>query len=91
VTPSTDAPKLEALAGEYELGQGRTLVIALEAGQLHGQPSGGGPKLPLTHVSGSTFSAAGGRTLKFTLGPDGRATAVVMNQNGNERTLPRAQ
>lgn len=90
-SPAAAAPKLEALAGEYELAPGRNLAILLEAGQLYGQPSGGGPKLPLTHVSGTTFSAAGGRTLIFTLGSEGRATALVMQQNGNERSLPRVR
>jgi hypothetical protein len=44
------------------------------------------------HVSGTTFSAAGAPvTLTFTLGVEGRATALVMRQNGIERTLPRVR
>jgi CubicO group peptidase (beta-lactamase class C family) len=89
--PRTAAPPLERLAGEYELAPGRTLAITVESGQLHGQPTGGA-KLPLAHGSGTTFSAAGRPlTLTFTLGADGRATALVMRQNGNERTLPRVR
>jgi hypothetical protein len=46
----------------------------------------------LTHVSGTTFSVGGsGITLVFTVGADGRATAVVMRQDGGERTLPRVR
>ncbi len=87
---TSSAVRLERLTGEYELAGGRTLAILLEGGRLHGQPTGQ-EKLPLTYVSGTTFSAAAGRTLTFTLGADGRATAVVMSQNGNERTLPRVR
>ena len=47
---------------------------------------------PLALVSGMTFSAADSPTsLTFTLGADGRATAVVMRQNGRERTLPKVR
>ena len=89
-SPSS-APRLEGLAGDYELAPGRTLAITLEGGRLHGQPPGG-EKRALTHVSGTTFSADGSPiTLEFTLGADGRATAAVMRQNGRERTLPKVR
>lgn len=85
------APRLEGLAGVYELAPGRTLAVTLEDGRLHGQPPGGA-KRALAHVSGTTFSAGDAPvTLTFTLGADGRATAVVMRQNGRERTLPRVR
>jgi CubicO group peptidase (beta-lactamase class C family) len=88
---SATAPKLEGLAGEYEMAPGRTLVVTLEEGRLHGQPPGG-QKRVLTHVSGTTFSADGsGVTLTFSLGADGLATAAVMRQNGRERTLPKVR
>ena len=89
--PASAAPRLEGLAGEYELAPGRTLAITLESGRLHGQPPGG-EKRALTHVSGTTFSAQGSQiTLEFTLGADGRATAAVMRQSGRERTLPKVR
>jgi hypothetical protein len=89
--PASPAPRPEVLTGEYELAPGRTLAITLEGGQLHGQPSGG-EKRTLLHVSGATFSAADTPiTLTFTLGADGRATAVLMRQNGRERTLPKVR
>jgi hypothetical protein len=85
----TAAPRLDALTGEYELAPGRTLVITLEDGKLHGQPPGA-EKRALSHVSGTTFSVADSpMTLTFTLGADGRATALVMRRNGQERTLPK--
>jgi hypothetical protein len=84
---TTAAPRLDALTGEYELAPGRTLAITLEDGKLHGQPPGG-EKRALSHVSGTTFSVAGSpMTLTFTLGVEGRATAVVMRRDGRERTL----
>jgi CubicO group peptidase (beta-lactamase class C family) len=90
--PASTPPRPEGLVGEYESAPGRTLMITLVDGRLHGQTSGGGAKLPLAHVSGTTFSAEGRPiTLTFTLGADGRATALVMRQNGNERTLPRVR
>jgi len=89
--PASSAPRLEALAGEYELAPGRMLAITLESGRLHGQPPGG-EKRALSHVSGTTFSAEASQiTLEFTLGADGRATAAVMRQSGRERTLPKVR
>jgi hypothetical protein len=91
-TTVTTALRLENLVGEYELAPGRNLAITLENGKLNGQPSGGGAKLPLNFVSGTTFSAEGRPiTLTFTIGADGKATALVMSQNGNERTLKRVK
>ena len=81
------------LAGEYEMAPGRSLRITREDGHLQGEPTGS-PKQRLVHVSGGTFAlgqADGPVTLTFTLGADGRATALVMRQNGDERTLPRVQ
>jgi hypothetical protein len=89
--PASAAPRLEGLAGEYELAPGRTLAITLEGGRLHGQPQGGA-KRALTHASGTTFAAEGSPiTLEFTLGADGRATAAVMRQGGRERTLTKVR
>ncbi|MDF1505265.1 DUF3471 domain-containing protein, partial [Roseisolibacter sp. H3M3-2] len=82
---------LAALAGEYEVAPGRTLAVTVEGGRLHGQPSGGARRA-LSHVAGTTFAADGAPvTLTFAVGADGKATAVVMRQNGNERTLPRVR
>lgn len=42
------------------------------------------------HVSGATFAvgqADASLTVTFTLGSDGRATGMVMRQNGREQTL----
>ena len=88
---ASPAPRPEGLTGEYEIAAGRSLAVTLEDGRLHGRPAGGGKHL-LAHVSGTTFSAGDTPvTLTFTLGPDGRATAVVMRQDGRERTLLRVR
>jgi CubicO group peptidase (beta-lactamase class C family) len=85
------APAPAGLVGEYEVAPGRTIAISAEGGQLYGRPPGGAPRA-LTHVAGSTYAAAGSAlTLTFTLGPDGRASALVMRQNGNERVVPRVR
>lgn len=92
-TPAAPAPQLERVVGEYEMAPGRTLTITLEDGRLHGQPTGNA-KAPLMHVAGATFAvgrADGPIRVTFMLGEDGRATALVMRQNGNERTLPRVR
>lgn len=95
--PTASAPhaqppqRLEGLVGEYEMGPGRNLVVTLEGGQLHGRPAGSG-KLPLIRVSGTTFSAGDTPiTLTFSLGEDGRATALVMRQSGRDRVLPKVR
>ncbi len=83
------APRPEGLTGAYELAPGRSVTVTLDGGRLYGQPSGG-KRRALTHVTGATFAAEGSPlTLTFTLGADGRATAMVMRQNGRERTLPK--
>ena len=82
---------LDAFTGEYELAPGRTLSITLANGTLYGQPPGG-ERRTLVHTSGTTFSAAGsGITLTFRLDADGRATALVMRQDGRERIMPRVR
>ena len=89
--PTAAAPKLEGLVGEYEMAPGRRVVVTLENGQLYGQPTNN-PKRPLVHVSGTTFSVGEVNSpisVTFTLGADGRATTMLMKQNGQERTLTR--
>ena len=88
---ASTTPRLEGLTGEYEVAPGRTITVTLEGGQLHGQPTSG-QKHPLALVSGTTFSVGDTPiTLTFSLGSDGRATGLVMRQNGRERTLPKVR
>ena len=80
------------MVGEYEMAP-TGLKITLEDGHLQGEPLGSS-KARLVHVSGTTFAAGrpdGPITLTFTIGANGRATALVMRENGNERTLSRVR
>lgn len=90
VAPS---PRLDGLVGEYEMAPGRLVRITLEDGVLHAEPTGN-PKRALVHLTGATFAverADGPIRLTFTLAGDGRATAVVIRQGDNDRTLPRVR
>lgn len=90
---TTPVPRLAGLVGEYEMAPGRTITITLENEQLYGEPTGS-PKRPLVHVSGTTFAVGQADSpikVTFTIDADGRATALVMRQNGSERTLPRVR
>jgi hypothetical protein len=81
------------MVGEYEMAPGRNVKITLEDGHLRSKPTGSA-KEPLVYLSGETFAigrADGPITLTFTIGATGRATAVVLRENGNARTLPRAR
>jgi hypothetical protein len=92
-TPTNPVPRLEEFVGEYEMAPGRSVKITLEGRQLHGEPTGN-PKRLLVHVSGTTFAvgqADAPLTVTFTIDVNGRATAMVMHQNGKERTLPRVR
>ena len=80
---------LDALTGFYEIAPGRGLTITTDKGSLYGQPSTG-EKRKLIHQSGTAFAVDGTKmTLTFLLGPDGRATDLIMAQNGQQRFLPR--
>jgi hypothetical protein len=81
------------MVGEYEMAPGSGLKITLEDGHLHFEPAGGA-KLPLAYVSGTTFGvgwADAPITVTFTTGPNGRATELVLRQDGNDRTLKRVR
>ena len=92
--PTTSAAlRLEDFVGEYEMAPGRSVAITLENGQLHGQPTNN-PKRPLVHIVGTNFGVGGTDapvTVTFVLDADGRATTMVMKQNGRERTLTRVK
>ena len=88
---ATATPKLDGMVGEYEMAPGRSIVVTLENGQLHGEPTNN-PKRPLVHLKGTTFgvgAADAPMSVTFTLGTDGRATDMVMKRDGQERTLKR--
>ena len=68
--------------------------VTLENGALYGA-AGGGAKLPLVLQSGTTYSVGregAPRTATFTIGADGRATALVLRAGNNpERTFTKVR
>jgi hypothetical protein len=81
------------MVGEFEISPGSSLKITLENGHLQSERTGSS-KQPLVYVSGATFAVARADapiTLTFTVGANGRATALVLRENGTERTLQRVR
>jgi CubicO group peptidase (beta-lactamase class C family) len=91
--PRAEAPEvqvaveiLRAYVGEYEMSPVISLVITLEDGRLHAQPTGQ-QKLALAAESTGTFFVRGvNAQLEFTRGPDGGVVAVVIQQGGSRQT-----
>ena len=94
-TPAAAPVRLESLVGFYEGPRaGAGIDVTLENGTLYGV-AGGGAKLPLVPQSGTTYyvgSEGAPRTVTFTLGADGRATALVFRAGSSpERTFTRVR
>ncbi len=91
--PRVDPPEvpvaeeiLRAYVGEYEMSPGTVLVITLEEGRLHAQPTGQ-QKLVLVAESTEAFFIRGVPVqLEFTRGPEGGVDAVVIQQGGSRQT-----
>ena len=86
-----DSVDRSLLTGFYELAPGRGLTITLEKGELYGAPSSG-EKRKLIYQSGLAFLVEGTKmTLTFIPGPDGVATDLVMQQNGQSRMVKKTR
>ena len=83
---------LSLLTGFYEIAPGRGLTITLEKDNtLYGAPSSG-EKRKLIYQSGLAFLVDGTKmTLTFIPGSDGRATDLVMQQNGQTRMVKKTR
>lgn len=83
---------LSLLTGFYEIAPGRGLTITLEKDNtLYGAPSSG-EKRKLIYQSGLAFLVEGTKmTLTFIPGSDGRATDLVMQQNGQTRMIKKTR
>lgn len=76
---------LRAYVGDYQLTLELTLVITLEAGRLHVQPTGQG-KLPIVAESETTFFVREANArLTFTKGPSGDVTTLTLDQGGRQQ------
>ena len=85
--PAADALDKSTLTGFYEVAPGRGLTITLEKDELYGAPSTG-EKKKLIYQSGLAFAVEGTKmTLTFILGADGRASNLIMAQNGQTRMI----
>ena len=84
---ATDTIDKSTLTGFYEVAPGRGLTITLEKDTLYGAPSSG-EKRKLIYQSGLAFLVDGTKmTLTFVLGPDGSASSLIMQQNGQSRMI----
>jgi len=84
---AAETPDKSLLTGFYEIAPGRGLTITLDKDELYGAPSSG-EKRKLIYQSGLAFLVEGTKmTLTFIPGPDGRATDLVMTQNGQTRMV----
>lgn len=93
--PTVELPvaALEVLVGDYEFQPGKLVQVRREGSVLVARPTESGETpLRLTAASETEFWAdSEGRRVEFvfTLGEDGRATAVTVKQAGFEMTAPR--
>ncbi|MGH7446867.1 MAG: DUF3471 domain-containing protein, partial [Longimicrobiales bacterium] len=70
----------------YEMTPEMTVIISLEDGRLHAQPTGQS-KLPLFAESEDRFFLrAVNAQVSFTRAPSGEVTALVLHQGGRERS-----
>lgn len=88
---TTDTVDKTTLTGFYELAPGRELAITLEKGELYGAPPNA-EKKKLIYQSGLAYAVDGTKmTLTFILGADGRASDIIMAQNGQTRMIKRTR
>jgi len=81
--------RLERLVGSYEITPMATMVISLEGNQLLSR-LGGQPVVPLFAESETKFFARVVEAeMEFEIGADGKAVAMVLRQNGQQRRAPR--
>jgi hypothetical protein len=81
--------KLEGLVGSYELTPMATMVITVEGNQLVSR-LGSQPAIPLfAETETKFFPRVVEAEMEFELGADGKAAALVLRQNGQQRRAPR--
>ena len=80
-----------ALVGFYEGRPGRGFDVTLEKGTLYAEPTDS-TKQRLVLQSGTTYAIGGGSaTMTFTVGADGRVTALVFRAGPREQTFPKVR
>jgi CubicO group peptidase (beta-lactamase class C family) len=77
---------LRDYVGEYEMSPGMSIVITLEDGHLHGQPTGQS-KVPLfPEAEDMFFVRAVNAQVSFTRDAAGAVTALILHQGGRQQT-----
>jgi CubicO group peptidase (beta-lactamase class C family) len=84
-----DAKQLDALTGTYQLGPQATVTITREGEHLYAQLTGQGRFEVFPSSLTEVFWKVVDAQATFTLGPDGRATALTLSQNGRDLPAPR--
>ena len=81
--------RLERLVGSYEIAPTASMVITVEGNQLISR-LGAQPALPLfAETETKFFPRVVEAQIEFELGADGKAAALVLSQNGQQRRAPR--
>jgi CubicO group peptidase (beta-lactamase class C family) len=82
---------LRDYVGEYQMTPEMSIVITLEDGRLHAQPSGQ-QKIPLfAETDDMFFARAVNAQVSFTRDSSGEVTALVLHQGGRQQTAPRVR
>jgi hypothetical protein len=84
-----DQKALDALTGQYQLAPQATVTITRDGDHLFAQLTGQGRFEVFPESPTSVFWRVVDAQASFTLGPDGRATALTLHQNG--ANLPAAR
>jgi hypothetical protein len=80
---------LDGLTGRYALAPGAVLTITREGQRMFGQLTGQ-PRIEIFAESPTAFFArVVDAQLTFTVGADGRASALTLHQNGRDMPAPR--
>jgi serine-type D-Ala-D-Ala carboxypeptidase/endopeptidase len=78
------ADKLERLVGHYVMGPGVSVTITREGGRLFAQLTAQSPYELFPESATDFFLKVVDAQVSFQLGPDGRATGLVLHQNGHD-------
>ena len=84
-----EAKQLDALVGTYQLAPQVSVTVAREGELLYAQLTGQGRLEVFPESPTTVFWKVVDAQATFTLGPDGRATALTLHQNGRNLPAPR--
>ena len=81
-----DPALYDAYVGEYELAPNFSITVTREGDQIFGQPTGQGKAELFPQSETEFFLKVVDAQVTFEKGPDGKATGLVLHQNG--RNIP---